>query len=601
MGYRGALTVLLLLFPLPVGAAALASVLAVQGPAGAGVGFCIGDGSTLVTAERIGGSVTVDGTAATLLVARAGRGISLWRLEQPREPLTLAESALITRDVDHYFLSPTPVKVSDLRLTSDASRWQLRSEVWVAEAETDAPVALGSPLVRGSDGAVVGMAVAADGPAVAVATANGIRLTCFDAGVSLGTPTPEDRGAKIVASWPFGGDTASEFSHGEAVRLEAWRDIAGLLPTYQSSLVAAGSLLYLGDRHGNVYCVDTERRSLVWSQTLEAPVIFPPVVDGDSVYVTVFGLLLEMKDNTVLWRNRHWYASGISYLYAFNRHTGEVQWRHVTGLRTPSIIHEGRVYFGGLNGFGALDASNGSSVWLKGEPLGRHEAPSWYILCPPADGVLPVFQLQLRLYEKEPRRTLRVCGTASLLLVDPDTGDARTSVRFGQLPTSDHPFATACYMSADRSHAVIAVGTSIRSYHLPDGKLLWDQSLPGALLPGSVCESDRLFLPNDAPALHCVQAATGTREWSFTKLAGPPGSLLLHQGNVYLGTLGGSLYALSGGTGTQQWALECPGGRISGAPAVIGDTLYAAASDGRIYAVTPVSGREAVGVRPPSG
>jgi outer membrane protein assembly factor BamB len=584
---RGRTSVAAVALLLGLALAAGASVVPVQGPEGAGVGFVIGDGRTLVTSVRLGAPISYADQELPLLVARQARGVSLHRLDQALVPLPLAESAPVGRGEEYRFLTPEAVAVVELRPTNDAARWQLASEAWLAAAA--APVPPGAPLVRTRDNAVVGLAVAIAEGRVVVAPVEGIRMACFDAGIAAPAPgAAAVRPGRVLANWPYGGEANREFKLSDADLLEAWREVAGLLPTYQSSLVAAGPRLYFGDRRGRVYCVDADRRSLIWAQTLGVPVIFPPVVDGDSVYVTVFGLLLEIRDNSFIWRNRHWYASGLSHLYAFNRHTGEIQWRHTAGLRSAPVVAGTRVYFGGLNGYGALDAQTGRPVWLGGEPIGRHERPFWYLVGPPSDGVLPILGLEMGLYEGKDLRRLRIAGAARLLLVEADTGKVRSTRKLGPMPASDHPFAAACGFSLPEDHVTFAVGKTARRYRVSDGALLWERSLSGSVVPGSLVTGSDLVLALDSPAIHCLSGETGREKWQFTRLKAAPGALLQESGAIYAGALDGRIYALAAATGDLAWDTECPGGRISGAPALVNGILYAAASDGRLYALDAI-------------
>jgi outer membrane protein assembly factor BamB len=567
---------------------AAASVVPVQGPEEAGVGFAIGDGRTLVTSAQLGAPISYADQALPLLIARRARGVSLYRLDQALDPLPLAESTMLGRAEEYRFLTPEAVAVQELRPTNDTARWQLTSEAWLAAAP--APVPPGSPLVRTRDNAVVGLAVAVADGRVVVALVEGIRMACFDAGVSAPTASAGAamRPGRIIANWPFGGQTESESKLSDADLLAAWRDVLGLLPTSQTSLVASGSLLYFGDQQGRVYCVDADRRTLVWIQTLRLPVIFPPVVSGDTVYVSVFGFNLEVRENDFLRTIRHWYASGFSHLYAFDRYTGEIRWRHTAGLRPAPVVAGNRVYFGGLNGYGALDAQTGKPVWLGGDPIRRQEHPRWYLVGPPSDGVLPILGIEMRLYEGREFRALRVAGEVRLLLVEADTGKVRSTPKLGTMPTSDHPFAAACEFSLPEDHITFAVGKTARRYRVSDGALLWERSLPGSVVPGSLLTGSDLVLALDTPAVHCLRAESGSEKWQFTGLKAAPGALLQEDGAIYAGALDGRIYALKAATGDLAWDTECPGGRISGAPALVDGVLYAAASDGRLYALDAI-------------
>jgi len=561
------------------------SILAVAGPASSGLGVVIGQGDILVTSERLGSPLLCDGKNLEPLLSRPVRGISLWKVEPRFAPMLLADKPLPSKSERFLFLTPNPVRVETIEVTTDPVRWQIGGEVWLARSALSIPS--GAALIRESDRQVVGLAVNTIDGITVVATADQIRLTCFDAGVVLHAHREKTTGPRILHAWPYSGSSDKEFHLSDMRRLEAWRDVAGLLPTYQSGLVAARDFIYFGDRDGRIFCVDSRQRSLVWSQNLEWPIIFPPVVEGDIVYVTVFGLVLEMKDNSFIFRHRHWAASGVGILYAFDRHSGEIRWRHISGLRASVLPHDDRVYFGGLSGYGALNARTGRSLWIQEKPLKEEEFPFWYVLNPPLDKILPVLAVRMRLREKVPRRVLQASGEVKLLLVDTDDGTVEKTIKLGSVADSYHPFATACYLLPDNSRLVLAVGKLLRGYGLPEGKMLWERSLPGTIVPGSLCSGDQVIVPLDKPAIQSFDMRTGKMLWSFEELTAAPGSLLLHGNTIFFGALDSRIYCLSAQTGKCEWSLECPGGKISGAPVLLNDLLYVAASDGRIYAVSP--------------
>ncbi len=207
---------------------------------------------------------------------------------------------------------------------------------------------------------------------------------------------------------------------------------------------------------------------------------------------------------------------------------------------------------------------------------------------PPSDGVLPILGLQMGLYEGKDLRRLRIAGEARLLLVEADTGTVRSTRRLGALPTSDHPFAAAWHVSLPDDRLTFAVGKTARCYRVSDGTRLWERSLPGSVVPGSLLTGSNLVLVLDTPAIDCLSGETGREKWQFTGLKAAPGALLQENGAIYAGALDGRVYALAAATGNLAWDAECPGGRISGAPALVNGILYAAASDGRLYAVDAV-------------
>jgi outer membrane protein assembly factor BamB len=557
------------------------SVIKVQGNEAEGVAFALGE-DLLVTSARLGNDLKIGEASLPLLSLTPKRGISLCKFKAALPIAILAEKPILSKDEHYFFLTPEPLSVEYITASNDALSWQLAGEVWLVKSPH--PVPSGAPLVRESDKQVLGLAVTTRDGVTAIVCADQIRLACFDAGAVLPKKQPGSSGPAWLFDLPYGGARGQEFHLTDVRRLEAWREMMGLLPTYQTSLVAVGDLLYFGDKDGKINCVDIQKRTLVWSQNLEWPVIFPPQVVGDTLYVMVFGLRLEKEDRSLLFTIRHWYARGVSILYAMDRNTGEVRWRHISGLRPNILPYEGKLFFGGLSGYGALNEQTGSSTWIEAEPLRRKEFPSWFVLNPLAHGKLPLFAVRMRLRDTDSNRVLLCSGEMYLLLLDPATGKISQRINFGDIPDSYHPFATVSYLPPDEKSLMLAAGKLVRAYSRPEGRLLWEYKLDGNMVPGSVVYANALLLPTDEPAVQLV-SDTGKLRWSYKQLTGAPGAILLQDQRLYFGALDGYLYCLSAETGDCLWKLECPGGKISGAPVIINQILYVTASDGRIYAV----------------
>ena len=406
----------------------------------------------------------------------------------------------------------------------------------------DSPAPIGAPLVSLAKSEVIGLAVRTDKQGIIIVGLANLKLLCFDAGVELTRSEAAETIPHFLGNWPYGGANASEFRLSDLRTLEEWRDVAGLLPTSQSSLLVADGLLYFGDNSQEFYCVDSERRGLVWSQQLRAPVIFAPALDAARVYATVVSLELEVEAKTVLWTERHWYAQGRSILYAFDRRTGEVRWTHTTGFRTTPLVQEGRVYFGGLTGYGVLEAETGKSVWIQDSPLSRKELPFWYVLGKPTRDTLPVLAVRLR-QRMDPKWILRAEGDTKVLFVEAATGKTQKEIPLPRVPMSDHPFAASAVFSPTLDRVTVAVGNAVRAYRLPEGTLLWERPLAGSVVPGAVLQENRWFLPLDAPGVACINLETGQQEWAFQQMTGAPGALTLQDGTLLFGALDSNLYA----------------------------------------------------------
>jgi WD-40 repeat-containing protein len=100
------------------------------------------------------------------------------------------------------------------------------------------------------------------------------------------------------------------------------------------------------------------------------------------------------------------------------------------------------------------------------------------------------------------------------------------------------------------------------------GRLLVADGVDGTVYVGSWDET-----------LYAVDAATGEREWVFTRPSRRVfSSPTVTDGTVYIGTevsddrnLPGTLYAVDAATGSQQWAFTQPSDSVSSSPTVVDD------------------------------
>ena len=92
-----------------------------------------------------------------------------------------------------------------------------------------------------------------------------------------------------------------------------------------------GQRVYFPSADGNLYCLDAESGSLVWSFLAKDSLKATPVIAGDRIVV-----------------------SGLDhYIYCVDKHTGTLLWKYQTGFEVDcgSAVIGNRVYFGGEDHF----------------------------------------------------------------------------------------------------------------------------------------------------------------------------------------------------------------------------------------------------------
>lgn len=160
-----------------------------------------------------------------------------------------------------------------------------------------------------------------------------------------------------------------------------------------------------------------------------------------------------------------------------------------------------------------------------------------------------------------------------------------------------------------RAGDALLVGTrrgEIIAYSLKDGKVMWQTALSSEILtPPTVADGVMVIRSGDGKVF-ALNAADGKRLWEFERsvptlsLRGT-GRPVIAGDQVFAGFANGKLVALNLKDGSLSWetTVATPQGRselermvdVDADPLVIGDTVYAAAYQGRVAALSRDSGR----------
>jgi outer membrane protein assembly factor BamB len=104
---------------------------------------------------------------------------------------------------------------------------------------------------------------------------------------------------------------------------------------------------------------------------------------------------------------------------------------------------------------------------------------------------------------------------------------------------------------------------------------------------------------NSVPPYHfsALNASTGAKLWSRTVdgsecCAGVKGTPSVAGGVVYVGTVGGTLYAFDANTGKLRWTFQTGGGMYWSSPAVANGVLYTGSADDVFHALDARTGTE---------
>ena len=258
---------------------------------------------------------------------------------------------------------------------------------------------------------------------------------------------------------------------------------------------------------------------------------------------------------------------------ALNAETGETVWgfelrgdvesdRAVYG--TPAIS-DGVAYVGGYDGMlYALDLTDGNDIWGErrvgnGDPIiGGAAVGEGLVVVGSSDGVLYAF----------------------------DAADGSSKWSF---PTGNDIWATPA-VANDRvffgsmDHKVYALDL--------EGRLIWEFATGGAVTAQPLVKDGRVYIGSFSNDFFALDAETGSMIWKFPDASNWYWSRAVTNGDtLFVGSTDGNLYALDAATGRLRWAYPTEGS-IVGSPALVGDRVAVASTDGRVRLVRQQDGQD---------
>lgn len=254
----------------------------------------------------------------------------------------------------------------------------------------------------------------------------------------------------------------------------------------------------------------------------------------------------------------------------------EVLWQTRTDgdfLSSPVVV--GRtLYVGGRDGrLRAIDVADGTERWNLGFD-GAVNVPVAY-----ADGTL-------------------FAGTTDghVHAVDGDGGIAIFGLRFDarqwSIEVDDGVLSPPA--ASDGTVYAATVGGTLFALDAESGTADWRYAGGGKQFSAPAVGANRVFLnrPARRERLVALAAESGDEEWSFThgtETAAVFSTPVVHDGQVFLGSPDGNVYALDAATGDVQWTVEFGTPVVSG-PAVTEAVTFASDRDGDVRAIDRESG-----------
>lgn len=334
----------------------------------------------------------------------------------------------------------------------------------------------------------------------------------------------------------------------------------------RSSPVLAYGTIYIGSQNFSLYALDAETGQKKWEFQAAGRINSSPAVVNGLVY----------------------FGSNDGYFYAVDALTGEERWRFYTRfpIFSSPAVADGIVYFGGDDwSVHAIDALTGNEVWEF--KTGGYVSSSPVI----AGGILFIGSMD-----------------GSFYALQASSGRLRLRMRYREVASSPAAHDGVVYYTS-RSW-LLALDATARNWPGENGPIrsTWIQLFAMGLAPqpppisgllwtvrlsASASSTttpvvvDGLVYTTSGSMVFAVDISDAeNREiiWSSDIGGNISSSPAFGNGNLYLGSSDGQLYALDASDGSTEWSFAT-GDSIASSPLLSNGVIYVASTDGVIYAI----------------
>ncbi|GGJ06837.1 hypothetical protein GCM10008995_15910 [Halobellus salinus] len=314
-------------------------------------------------------------------------------------------------------------------------------------------------------------------------------------------------------------------------------------------------------------------------------------------------------------------ASEDSRMYAISGDNGSEKWSAGTNqslVRTPAV-GSSIVYLSTQTGrIIALSAANGSGEWSNSTGV---DAPSAVTLT--SDGIVfgetdnsadYIYDLDSATGEQQQRfevpyalsfklpvlaeeRAYVYCRAESggHVLAAHSLGDGDEVWR-ADLPGNRYDdlnsSSAVAYASYDDGTIFVGDGPGVvEARDAASGDRNWQFTNLGSINTVPTFADGTVYVATEEPALHALDASIGTEQWKQS-LNGTPTSPVYADGALYFGADDNYVYAHGADGGEELWSFQT-GDSVVAPPVVVEDRVYAASTDGILYALEEGSGVDA--------
>lgn len=301
-----------------------------------------------------------------------------------------------------------------------------------------------------------------------------------------------------------------------------------------SSPAVVDGCVFVGDKAGLVYCINSSNADLVW-------------------YYYVNGS--EVNSSPAIYNGHVYVGADDGYLYCLDSVKGTFSWKANIGgtfWSCPAIV-EDRVYVGsGNHDVYCLNASDGTTIWRHPTEKRVQSSPAI------ADGAVYVATDDFQLYA-----------------LNASTGNEMWHTHTGSSFTS--PCVSNGYVYAGSYDGYVCCLNS------STGGKVWQYQTENSVSSSPAVAYGYVYAGAEDNNVYCLNASNGKLVWrsptGFWVLSSP----VVADGNVYVGSEDNSVYCFDAFTGAKKWSYATEN-YVNSSPTIVNGMLYVGSFDHHIYA-----------------
>jgi len=290
--------------------------------------------------------------------------------------------------------------------------------------------------------------------------------------------------------------------------------------------------VYVGSFDKNLYCLDANTGTLLWSYEIGNPIVkSSPAISDNKVFI----------------------GSSDGIVYCLNAENGTKIWSFLTGAGIDSspVVFADSVFISSQDQkLYCLETGSGQEVWNFTTPRGISSSPAYYA-----------------------NKVYVGCSDSILYCLEAETGMLLWNYSTG----------SPIYASPAISNGKVFIGSDkLYAFDAMNGTLNWSYDTGTTFYSSPAVDQTRVYVGCSDYNLYCVMKETGYALWHFPTNGYLDASPAVADGKVYIGSQDNTVYCVDAATGQEKWTYET-GGNILSSPAIFQGKLYISSLDHLVY------------------